>query len=132
MLGILLLGGILYALTGFIHVCKGRLAIIERAGQFVGIYKPGWYYFAPVLYRRVGMYRVGEVKERFLIRRVEYQITYEIIDIKQYHYVGKHDIEGVLSATLKDSRNELSDVMTRRCNDIGVRFIQLEVIKNAN
>ncbi len=129
--GILLLGGILYALTGFIKVKKGRIAIIERLGLFVGLYKPGLYYFAPMLYRRVGMYRVGEIKEQYLINRINYQITYEIVDIKQYHYVGKHDIEGVLNVTLKDSKDNLSEVLIRRCALIGVKFIQLEIIKNA-
>ncbi|MCQ2793337.1 MAG: hypothetical protein MJ221_02810 [Bacilli bacterium] len=130
-LGILLLGGILYALTGFISVKKGRVAIIERVGQFVGLYKPGLYYFAPMLYRRVGMYRVGVIKDQYLINRIDYQLTYEIIDVKIYHYVGKHDIEGILRATLKDSRNDLSNVMNKRCEAIGVKFIQLEIIKNA-
>lgn len=130
-LGILLLGGILYALTGFISVKKGRVAIIERVGQFVGLYKPGLYYFAPMLYRRVGMYRVGVIKDQYLINRIDYQLTYEIIDVKIYHYVGKHDIEGILRASLKDSRNDLSNVMNKRCEAIGVKFIQLEIIKNA-
>lgn len=130
-LGILLLGGILYALTGFISVKKGRVAIIERIGQFVGLYKPGLYYFAPMLYRRVGMYRVGVIKDQYLINRIDYQLTYEIVDVKIYHYVGKHDIEGILRASLKDSRNDLSNVMIKRCEAIGVKFIQLEIIKNA-
>ena len=130
-LGILLLGGILYALTGFISVKKDRVAIIERVGQFVGLYKPGLYYFAPMLYRRVGMYRVGVIKDQYLINRIDYQLTYEIVDVKIYHYVGKHDIEGILRASLKDSRNDLSNVMSKRCEAIGVKFIQLEIIKNA-
>ena len=45
--GVALLGGLLFFLTGFIRVYKGRVAIIERVGQFVGLYKPGIYYFAP-------------------------------------------------------------------------------------
>ena len=128
-LGVLLLGGLLFFLTGFIRVYKGRVAIIERVGQFVGLYKPGIYYFAPILYRRVGMYRVGEIKETYLINRVDYQITYEITDVKQYHYVGHHDIEGILRASLMDSRDNLSETLIKRCEEVGVKFITLEKIK---
>lgn len=129
--GVLILGGLLYALTGFIHVKKGCVAIIERVGNFVGLYKPGTYYFAPVLYRRVGMYRIGEISSNFYVNRDEYKITYEITDVKKYHYVGAHDIEGILNASLKDSKDNLSEVLIIRCENIGVRFIKLEKIKSA-
>lgn len=131
-LGVFLLGGLLFFLTGFIRVYKGRVAIIERVGQFVGLYKPGIYYFAPILYRRVGMYRVGEIKEKYLINRVDYQITYEIEDVKQYHYVGHHDIEGILRATLMDSKDNLSDALIKRCKEVGVKFMTLEKLKQPN
>jgi regulator of protease activity HflC (stomatin/prohibitin superfamily) len=131
-LGVFLLGGLLFFLTGFIRVYKGRVAIIERVGQFVGLYKPGIYYFAPILYRRVGMYRVGEIKEKYLINRVDYQITYEIEDVKQYHYVGHHDIEGILRATLMDSKDNLSEALIKRCKEVGVKFITLEKLKQPN
>lgn len=131
-LGVFLLGGLLFFLTGFIRVYKGRVAIIERVGQFVGLYKPGIYYFAPILYRRVGMYRVGEIKEKYLINRVDYQITYEIEDVKQYHYVGHHDIEGILRATLLDSKDNLSEALIKRYKEVGVKFITLEKLKQPN
>ena len=130
-IGVALLGGLLFFLTGFIRVWKGRVAIIERAGLFVGLYKPGIYYFAPIVYRRVGMYRVGEIKEVYLINRVDYQITYEIVDVKQYHYVGHHDIEGILRASLLDSRDNLSEALQKRCEEVGVKFITLERIKKS-
>jgi hypothetical protein len=129
-LGILVLSAILFILTGFIHVKKGRVAIIERVGLFVGIFKPGFYFFAPIVYRRVGMYRVGEIKENYEYKRENYRLSYEIVDVKTYHYIGKHDIEGILMATLKDS-DTLSETLTKRCEKIGVRFIQLEKLKSA-
>jgi len=128
---VFLLGGILFFLTGFIHVKKGCVAIIERVGNFVGLYKPGTYYFAPILYRRVGMYHIGEVSERFDVNRDQYKITYEITDVKKYHYVGAHDIEGILNASLKDSKDNLSEVLISRLENVGVRFIKLEKIKSA-
>ena len=129
--GVFLLGGLLFFLTGFIRVKKGCVAIIERVGNFVGLYKPGMYYFAPILYRRVGMYRIGEISSTFDINRDQYKITYEIEDVKKYHYVGAHDIEGILTASLKDSKDNLSEALITRCENVGVRFIKLEKIKSA-
>ena len=130
-LGALVLGGILFLLTGFISVKKGRIAIIEKAGAFVGIYRPGIYYFAPIVYRRVGMYRVGEITEIYELNRIEYRITYEIEDVKKYHYEGKHDMYGIMRASLSDSKDNLSQAMKTRSAAIGVRFIKLEKIKSS-
>lgn len=127
LVAIFVLGGILYALTGFIKVKKGHVAIIERIGNFTGIYKPGLYYFAPLLYRRVGMYKVGETKSDFVINRISYRLTYEIIDVKKFHYIGKHDLEGVIKASLKETN--LSATLNNRFELIGVKFIALEKIK---
>lgn len=129
MIAILALGAILFFLTGFIKVKKGRVAIIERIGNFIGIYKPGIYYFFPLLYRRVGMYKVGEFKEIYEIDRIQYQVTYEIVDIKKYHYVGKHDMYGIIKASLKDSKDNLSEAIIRRSELVGVRFVKLEKLK---
>ena len=127
-LGVLLLGSILFALTGIIHVKKNRIAIIEKMGEFKGIYKSGFYYFPPLLYRRAGMYRLGIIEEKYLIDRINYKITYEITDVIKFHYQGKHDIEGILTASLKEC--DLSTILTKRFELIGVRFIKLEKIKN--
>ena len=42
---ILVVGAILFFLTGFIIVKKNHIAIIEKAGQFEGIYESGCNYF---------------------------------------------------------------------------------------
>lgn len=127
---IFVLGGILFALTGIIYVKKNRVAIIERIGEFKGIYQSGFYYFAPLIYRRAGMYRLGIIEETYNIKRDEYKITYEIIDVKKFHYEGKHDIEGILLASLNKKPTDLSSILIKRYEHIGVKFIKLEKIKN--
>lgn len=127
---IFILGGILFALTGIIHVKKNRVAIIERIGEFKGIYQSGFYFFAPLLYRRVGMYRLGIIEETYNIKRNKYKITYEIVDVKKFHYEGKHDIETILLVSLNEKRSDLSDILIKRYEHIGVKFIKLEKIKN--
>lgn len=130
--GVLLLGAILFFLTGFIHVKKGYVAIIERTGTFLNIYKSGFHYFFPLLYRRVGMYPVGEAKIIYTLDREDYRLTIEILDVKKYHYEGHHDAEGIVKASLKDSKDKLSETLVSRFKKVGVRFIQLEKIKKGN
>lgn len=126
LLSIFILGGILFTLTGIIHVKKGRIAIIERIGEFKGIYKAGFYYFAPLLYKRAGMYRLGNIEETYLIDKTNYKITYEITDVKKFHYDGKHDVEGILTASIKNNKDNLSKTLIKRFESVGVRFIKLE------
>lgn len=128
-ISIFILGGILFALTGIIHVKKNRVAIIERIGEFKGIYQSGFYCFAPLIYRRVGMYRLGIIEETYNIKRDEYKITYEIVDVKKFHYEGKHDIEGILFVSLNEKPTDLSTKLIKRYERIGVKFIKLEKIK---
>ena len=128
--GITLIGGsILFALTGFIRISKGRVGVIERVGTYIGTYKNGLYYFAPILYRRVGYYRVGEIKQRIQIGRKEYFVKYEIENFKTFHYIGKHDVKGVVNASLNEPTKDLSKLLIERFNIIGARFISLEIIK---
>ncbi len=128
MLGIVVLGIILFALTGFIVVKKKCVAIIEKVGNFVGVYKPGLYYFAPLLYRRVGMYRMDEIEKILEVNKQEYKLKYEIEDVKMFHYIGKHDVESILVASLRDDNDNLSETLSKRYKQIGVKFISLEKI----
>lgn len=131
-IGIILLGGLLFALTGIIKVKKGYKAIIERVNEFYDIKETGFYYFPPLIYRRAGMYKIGEIKRNILVKRDEYQIIYIIEDIKKYHYIGKHDIESIIEKALKEKNIDLSSYITDRCELIGVRFISLSKIKTAS
>ena len=127
--GILLLGVILYACTGFIYVSKKRVAIIERVGKYVGTYGPKLYYFAPLLYRRVGYYKVGEISQSMVIDHKKYIVKYEILNCKQFHYIGNHDTYGIIKASLNEKDKDLSKLLIERFKFIGAKFISLNVIK---
>lgn len=127
---VIAIGVLLFALTGFIRVKKGHVAIIEKTALFVGIYRSGLYYFAPLLYRRVGMYPTKEITRHFVINRQGYILTYQIVNFKKYHYEGHHDIESVLKASLNDNADNLTMALIERSKRIGVRFIKLEKIKD--
>ncbi|HOH68403.1 MAG TPA: hypothetical protein PLX93_03665, partial [Bacilli bacterium] len=83
------LGIILFALTGFINIKKGFVGIIERTGRYIGTYQAGRRYFAPLVDRRVGMYKLGACRRLVEVDRYQsYFIDYEILDFKLFHYSG--------------------------------------------
>lgn len=128
---VILAGIILFILTGIINVKKKHVAIIEKAGNYVGTYKSGAHYFAPIAYRRVGMYPIGEIKLNTTIDRKDYILKYKITNVKMFHYSGHHDVASVLKASLKDSKDNLSEALINRYTKIGIEFISLErCIKN--
>lgn len=128
-LAVIAAGIILTILTGFTHIRKGSVAIIEKTGVFVGIFRSGWHFFTPLTARRVGMYKLGENVRKVENKNDEYIITYEIEDIKKFHYEGHHDVESVLRACLNDRFSNLGDALTSRLNFIGIKFIKLEKVK---
>lgn len=127
MLIIVLTGLALFFLTGFTYVRKNRIAVIERLGMFTGLYKHGLYYFMPLVYRRVGYYRIDEISEIYKINKEKYRITYEIIDVKKFHYIGNHNVLVILEKNINNSDN-LSASLKENYNQIGVKFIRLERI----
>lgn len=126
---ILLLGILLYISTGFIFVNKSRVAIIERMGKYVGTYGPKLYYFAPLIYRRVGYYKVGIISQKIVIDRKKYIVQFEILNFKQFHYVGNHDVTGILKASLNEKNADLSKLLIERFKFCGARFISLQKVK---
>lgn len=118
-------GIILFAMTGFIRIKKGFIGIIERAGRYIGTYQAGLYYFAPLVDRRVGLYKLGAVRRLVEVGRYKsYFIDYEIVDFKLFHYSG-HDLDGLLRLALNESPDNLGLSLNTRCALIGVRFIDV-------
>lgn len=109
------LGIILMILTGFIHVKKGYIAIIEKLGVYHGTYKPGFHYFAPFVYRRVGMYKNSPSEIELTINATIIRIKIVVLDFKKYHYATKSfmDIVNTLKSknysTIEIFINELQD-----------------------
>lgn len=124
-LAIIAVGVGLFFLTGFITVRKGWIAIVEKLGIYVGTYTKRFNYFLPLLYRRVGMYPLSALTKPISINSSKYQITYQIIDAKSYHYSG-HDIEKTLNAsgiqTLVLNEKQIGDALAA----IGCRVIAIK------
>lgn len=96
---IIALGIGLFFLTGFIYVKKGWIAVIEKLGLYVGTYTKRFVYFAPLFYRRVGMYPLSPLTKPLIVGKDRFTITYQITDAKTYHYAG-HDLNLVAAIEL--------------------------------
>lgn len=127
--GVLLLGFLLFMATGLIIINKSRVGIIEKMGKYIGTYKPGLYYFLPLLYRRVGYYHQGETIQKLKIDKKNYIVKYEIENFKTFHYLGNHDVYGIVNSALKSNSEDLSKILIEKFNYIGAKFISLEIIK---
>lgn len=115
----------LFFLTGFIHVKRGWVAIIEKLGVYVGTYTKAFVYFAPLFYRRVGMYPLSPLTKPLLIGKDKFTVTYQIIDAKTYHYAG-HDLNLVINAELHGiedpSLEQISQAIVKAgCKTIAVK-----------
>lgn len=114
LIAIILLGVILFYLTGFIHIHKGYIGIIEEMGEFKGVFKPGFYYFHPLYGRRVGMYKTGLHVQDIIFKKDLYRISYYIDDVKVFHYAGHNVmrfIDEIQAKNKKVTMNELGSLL---------------------
>lgn len=126
---VVLAGIILFTLTGFINIKKGFVAIIERAGRYIGTYRSGLRYFAPLVDRRVGLYKLGKCRRLVEVDRYNsYFLDYEILDFKLFHYSG-HDLDGLVRLALNEAPDDPSLSLKTRCPLIGVNFIDISINK---
>ncbi len=127
-LGIIALGALLYLYNCFIKVSKDRVAIIERMGIYLGTYGKGWHFFNPLTTRRVGYYKLGTTEVIFYINRDKYSVKFDILNFKDYHYIGAHDAIGICKASLQDSKDNLSETLIKRFEKVGCKFVSLDKI----
>jgi regulator of protease activity HflC (stomatin/prohibitin superfamily) len=126
-LSILCFGIILFFITGFIRIKKGCVAIIERMGMYVGTYQHGLRYFMPLVYRRVGMYKMGVTNREVDISRYEKSnVTYEIMDVKLFHYSG-HDFDGIVRIAYRDHKDNMDAYLKDAFQKVGVDYITQEI-----
>lgn len=122
---IVALGIILFALTGFIRVKKGYVAIIEKMGLYVGTFQSGLYYFTPLLARRASLYKLGEVSRLVEVSRFDsFLLTYEVLNYKQFHYRG-HDLDSLVKLAHKENPLDLESSLEKTCPLLGVKFIKV-------
>lgn len=88
-LAALVVGALIFFSIGIYRVKKDHAVIIEKINTYHKTIYKGWYYFLPIIYRRVGYYCVA-IQQRtiFLENGNKLIITYQIKDVEKYHYSG--------------------------------------------
>lgn len=111
------IGVILMALTGVIHVKKGYIAIIEKLGEYHGIYESGFHYFTPFVYRRAGMYKKAPSEIELTINKTIIRIKIVIIDYKKYHYTPK-SFMNVVDTLKNNNYTEIENFISELQNEL--------------
>ena len=122
----IIIGIILMFLTGFIYVKKDYTAIIEKLGVYHGTYKSGFHYFAPFVYRRVGMYKNSPSEVELTINKTIIRIKVVVLDFKKYHYATKSFMD-VINALKGKEYEEITQFISELQNnliDIGCSLIK--------
>jgi regulator of protease activity HflC (stomatin/prohibitin superfamily) len=125
LLAIILIGIILFFLTGFIHIHRGYIGIIEEMGVYKGVYQPGYYYFHPLYGRRVGMYKSGLHINDIVFRDQLFRVTYVIDDVKAYHYAGHNLMLFVDDLLMKNKKNKI-DELAESLKKYGIKIENIE------
>lgn len=120
---IVILGIMLFLLTGFIKIKNGYIGLITRRENYVMIMEKGTKFFNPIFYKLALKVKLGENTQKIDINKQFYNICYEVIDIKQLYYSHK-TIKGLLNQI--DISN--MEITKKELQNIGVRLISLSLL----
>lgn len=126
-IGILfVLGVCLFFLSGFLHIKKGYCAIIEKVGNFVGVYEEGWHYFFPLFYRRVAMYQKKPYVRQVTVGKFTIELSILVQDPKAYYYSGKNFLDILQESAKKDWGNlqDYVEAVQEQLQAIGVCLVR--------
>ncbi len=121
----IVLGLGLFFLSGVYVVKKNKAILIEKTGQFYGVYKKGVYFFMPILYQRKGVYSVGENKQDIHILNGRVLVlTYEIEDVEKFHY-SELNIEQAINEVNSTTKEMSEELLENALKEIGVKYISI-------
>lgn len=116
-----------FVLASVYHVKKGHAIVMEKMQEYYGIYQSGWYWFWPFLYHRVGYYNLKPTKQIRLSNGKKAEITYEIVDLKKYHY-SKISVETFINKITIDKTNVDLEFLKVNLAQIGIILINIRPI----
>lgn len=122
---IILVGAVLFMLTGFIYVHKNHKAVLEKNGEFYAVKGRGLYYFLPFVGRRVGMYRISPYEEEIEYNGKKLVVTFQIEDFKTYHYNG-HSVTKLVEVLKKDHKLETISDLESLLPTLGIKVIKIK------
>ena len=123
--GTIVIGSVMFFLAGIYKVKKDKAMVIEKSEQFYGIYKEGLYFFMPVLYKRKGVYTLVPMEKDIHIDGLrDMVITYQVVDVKKYHYY-EGDVELKIQSTYEKFPNLDEETLRNELENIGIKYISI-------
>ena len=123
--GTIILGSVFFFIAGIYKVKDNQAMVIEKAEQFYGIYLKGTYFFMPVLYKRKGVYTLVPMEKDIHIEGLrDMVLTYQVIDVKTYHYYDG-DVESLIKSTYEKFPNLDEETLRNELNNIGIKYISV-------
>ena len=126
----ILLGLFIFFLAGLYHVKKDYAIIIERAREYYKTYEKGWHFKMPIKYQRVGLYCLApQVRTYIANNGNKLSVTYQIVDVKKYHYSGMK-FEVLMKVIEKENSEITLTVLENKFNEYGLKFINIKKAVN--
>lgn len=125
----IVLGIIIFFFAGLFRIKKGYVAIIEKMGEYHKAINEGWHFAFPIVYSRVGLYCILPQVRRYVTKSGnKLSITYQIEDVKKYHY-NRIELE-VLMRKVEEENSEIDlAILEKYFNEYGLRFINIKKVE---
>ncbi len=120
----LVIGLVILVIAGITKVKAGHVKVVERAGEYYELLNSGTHYRHPLLYTVVGYYSLGLQSATIRLKHCDMDLSYRIIDPKQYHYSG-HAFLIWISDNL-DGETDYEKIRTDILNEASNTGIEIE------
>ena len=122
----LLIGLLIFFLAGLYRVPKNHAIVIEKARDFYCVYDSGVHFKMPIAYQRVGVYCiVPQIKKYVANNGNSLDITYQIIDVKLFHY-SNISFDALMRKIEKENSEINLTILTDYFNKYGLKFINIK------
>ena len=126
----ILLGAFIFFLAGLYHVKEDYCIIVEKARSYYKTYGHGWHFKWPIVYQRVGLYCIAPQVRTYVAKNGnKLSITYQIEDVKKYHYSGIK-FETLMSVIEKENSEITLSTLENKFNEYGLKFINIKKAAN--
>ena len=125
----IVVGALIFFSVGIYHVKADRAVIIEKAGKYYKTLKPGWHYYFPIVYQRVGYYVTAPQIRRYqTLSGNKLSVTYQLEDPEVFHYV-QTDFETIMHKIENDNSEINLEVLQKEFAKRGLKFLNIKKAK---
>lgn len=123
---VILIGIGIFLLAGVHRVPKNHAIIIEKMKEFYCVYDSKTHFKMPIIYQKVGVYCiVPQVRKYVANNGNSLDITFQIEDVKTYHYLGV-TFEEIMRKIEKENSEINLTILTDTFSKYGLKFINIK------